>query len=423
MILIVDDKQENIFSLKKLLQLYSYEVDTASSGEEALKKILKNEYVLIILDVQMPGMDGYEVAEIVRGYSRTKYIPIIFLSAVNIDKRFITKGYAAGGVDYVTKPFDPDLLMLKVQTFYKLHEQNKELNDIQLALKEEIETRKLAEKKLQESNLLLEDRVKERTRKLLEMNQELELSNAELQQYASVASHDLSEPLRKIITFGTILQDRFLKEQPAANELMIKVINSTQRMRTLIDDLLNFSKLSAETQFIPTDLNEVLQDVINDLELSIQEKNATINLSNLPVIAAIPGQMRQMFQNILSNALKFGKDDSATEINISFDSTNERSFTAPVVENGKYLRIYIRDNGIGFDNVFSGKIFTLFQRLHGKGKYEGTGIGLAIVKKIVDKHNGLIDAEGSEDEGATFTILLPYAQQTQTIEEPLINKI
>jgi signal transduction histidine kinase len=418
MILIVDDKQENIFSLKKLLQLYSYEVDTASSGEEALKKILKNEYVLIILDVQMPGMDGYEVAEIVRGYSRTKYIPIIFLSAVNIDKRFITKGYAAGGVDYVTKPFDPDLLMLKVQTFYKLHEQNKELNDIQLALKEEIETRKKAEKKLQESNLLLEDRVKERTRELLEMNQELELSNAELQQYASVASHDLSEPLRKIITFGTILQDRFLKDQPAANEL-IKVINSTQRMRTLIDDLLNFSKLSAETQFIPTDLNEVLQDVINDLELSIQEKNATINISSLPVIAAIPGQMRQMFQNILSNALKFGKDDCPTEINISFDSTNERSFTSSFVENGKYLRIYIRDNGIGFDNIFSGKIFTLFQRLHGKGKYEGTGIGLAIVKKIVDKHNGLIDAEGSEDEGATFTILLPYAQLTQSIEKPL----
>jgi signal transduction histidine kinase len=202
---------------------------------------------------------------------------------------------------------------------------------------------------------------------------------------------------------------------------MVKVINSTQRMRTLIDDLLNFSKLSAETQFIPTDLNEILQDVINDLELSIQEKSATIDISNLPTIAAIPGQMRQMFQNILSNALKFGKDDSATEINISFDSTNERSFTAPVVENGKYLRIYIRDNGIGFDNVFSGKIFTLFQRLHGKGKYEGTGIGLAIVKKIVDKHNGLIHAEGSEDEGATFTILLPYAQQAQTIEEP-INK-
>lgn len=419
MILIVDDKQENIFSLKKLLQLYSYEVDTASSGEEALKKILKNEYVLIILDVQMPGMDGYEVAEIVRGYSRTKYIPIIFLSAVNIDKRFITKGYAAGGVDYVTKPFDPDLLMLKVQTFYKLHEQNKELNDIQIALKEEIETRKKAEIKLQESNLLLEDRVKERTRELLEMNQELELSNAELQQYASVASHDLSEPLRKIITFGSILQERYLKDQPAANELMVKVINSTQRMRTLIDDLLNFSKLSAETKFIPTDLNEILQDVINDLELSIQEKNANIHINSLPVIAAIPGQMRQMFQNILSNALKFGKDDCSTEISINYDSANERSFTAPAVEKGKYLRIFIRDNGIGFDNAFSGKIFTLFQRLHGKGKYEGTGIGLAIVKKIVDKHNGLINAEGSEDEGATFNILLPYAQQSQSVEQPL----
>ena len=119
MILIVDDKQANLFSLKTLLQLNVYDVDTASSGEEALKKILRNEYELIILDVQMPGMDGYEVAEIITGYSKSKDIPIIFLSAVNIDKRFITKGYTSGGVDYVTKPFDPDLLLLKIKTFSK----------------------------------------------------------------------------------------------------------------------------------------------------------------------------------------------------------------------------------------------------------------------------------------------------------------
>lgn len=117
MILIVDDKPENLFSLKTLLLLNLYEVETAISGEEALKKILKNEYALIILDVQMPSMDGYEVAETLTGYSRSKDIPIIFLSAVNTDKRFITKGYASGAVDYVTKPFDPDLLLLKVKTF------------------------------------------------------------------------------------------------------------------------------------------------------------------------------------------------------------------------------------------------------------------------------------------------------------------
>lgn len=412
MILIVDDKQENLFSLKKLLQLHGYEVDTADSGEEALRKILKNEYVLIILDVQMPGMDGYEVAETVKGYSRTKNVPIIFLSAVNIDKRFITKGYASGGVDYITKPFDPDLLLLKIQTFGKLYEQNRELNIIQAALRAEIEVRKSAEQQLQEINLLLEDRVKERTQELLEINQELELSNAELQQYASVASHDLSEPLRKIITFSNILQQKYLKEQPAANELMQKVIRSTERMRALINDLLNFSKLSASTRFEKTSLESVLQDAISDLELSIDEKHARIHCNPLPSIECIPGQIRQMFQNILSNALKFSREDTVPEISISATFIEKKSFDAKEMSNGDFIRIDIEDNGIGFDNIYKNKIFTLFQRLHGREEYEGTGIGLAIVKKIIEKHNGLIRASGEEQKGAIFSIILP-AYQTQ----------
>ncbi len=150
MILIVDDKKENIFALKQLLELKSYEVDTALSGEEALKKILKNTYVLIILDVQMPGMDGFEVAETISGYSKYKNVPIIFLSAVNTEKKFITKGYASGAMDYVTKPVDPDILLLKINTFYRLHEQNLKLKDIQKELKQEIEYRKQAQKELRD---------------------------------------------------------------------------------------------------------------------------------------------------------------------------------------------------------------------------------------------------------------------------------
>ena len=150
MILIVDDKPENIFSLKKILELNNFEVDTALSGEEALKKILKIHYSLIILDVQMPGMDGFEVAETISGYSKTKDVPIIFLSAVNTDKKFITKGYASGALDYVTKPVDPDILLLKVKTFHKLHEQKAELTRIQVVLREEIEFRKKAQSELRE---------------------------------------------------------------------------------------------------------------------------------------------------------------------------------------------------------------------------------------------------------------------------------
>jgi len=150
MILIVDDKPENIYSLRRLLESKNFNVDIALSGEDALKKVLKNDYALIILDVQMPGMDGFEVAETLSGFSKTKNIPIIFLSAVNTDKKFIAKGYASGAIDYVTKPVDPDILILKVKTFYRLYEQTLALNETQVALRAEIEIRKKVQTELKE---------------------------------------------------------------------------------------------------------------------------------------------------------------------------------------------------------------------------------------------------------------------------------
>ena len=150
MILIVDDRPENIFSLKSILELHSFPVDTASSGEEALRKAIKNNYALIILDVQMPGMDGFEVAEYLSGNSSTKEIPLIFLSAVNTEKKFITKGYSSGAIDYIVKPIDPDILLLKVKTFHRLYEQNRELNLVQQNLQSEIAFRKKAQQQIQE---------------------------------------------------------------------------------------------------------------------------------------------------------------------------------------------------------------------------------------------------------------------------------
>jgi signal transduction histidine kinase len=421
MILIVDDKQENLFSLKTLLQLHLYEVDTAISGEDALKKILKNEYALIILDVQMPEMDGFEVAEIITGYSKTKNTPIIFLSAVNIDKRFITKGYASGGVDYVTKPIDPDLLMLKVKTFYKLYEQTRELEQIQEVLKKEIDIRKEAQKALKEANLFLEDKVKERTKELLQMNKELEVSNTELQQYASVASHDLQEPLRKIITFTNLLCERFLKDIPESQSLADKIISSSERMRNLINDLLNYSKLSVTSHFSEIDLKVIVNETIADLELSIQEKEAKIKVEDLPSAEVIPGQIRQVFQNIISNALKFSRNGAVPEVTIWAEIVAEKSFHSKADHFGNFVRIYISDNGIGFNTKFKEKIFTIFQQLHGRNEYGGTGIGLAIVKKIIEKHNGIITATSIEGEGATFIIVLPL-KQTTTQSQPALHE-
>ncbi len=152
MILIVDDNKNNIYSLKKLLESQDFKIDTAESGEEALGKALKNHYSLIILDVQMPGMDGFEVAETFAGYSKTKDIPIIFLSAVNTDKQFIEKGYVSGGIDYVTKPIDPEILMLKVKTFYNLQESN-------LALKKNHQNLELEVKGRRESQVVMKSEI------------------------------------------------------------------------------------------------------------------------------------------------------------------------------------------------------------------------------------------------------------------------
>lgn len=521
MILIVDDKPENIISLKGLLTLHNFAVDTALSGEEALKKILKNSYALIILDVQMPGMDGFEVAEAVLGYSKAKNTPIIFLSAVSTEKRFITKGYTSGGIDYVTKPVDPDIMLLKVKTFYRLSEQNRELNRIQQNLQKEIEIRKQTELDLdarvkelhsvmeslpliafaingkgeteyvnehwyrysrdmqqfpevhpddeymcnewkasfaagreyncelrlkqlstehyryfimriipieQEEQIIkwvgtftdiheqktinqfLEVKVKERTKNLLQKNEELETSNHELQQFAWVVSHDLKEPLRKIQTFNNIIKEKYVAPDSEGAKYLDRTIHSSERMSVLINDLLDYSRLSVSALFQPTDLNEILNEVLSDFEYLIAEKKAVIRRDTLCTVDAVPSQMRQIFQNLVSNALKFSREGVEPLISISCERVEYKSIDSHVAENGDYCRITVSDNGIGFDESHIDKLFIIFQRLHTRATYEGTGIGLAIAKKIMDKHNGLISARGKEHEGASFILVLPLKQ-------------
>ncbi|SKD10426.1 His Kinase A (phospho-acceptor) domain-containing protein [Chitinophaga ginsengisegetis] len=414
MILIVDDKPENILSIRKTLELYQFEVDTALSGEEALKKILKHNYTLIILDVQMPSMDGFEVAEALSGHSKAKDIPIIFLSAVNKDKRFIVKGYDSGGIDYITKPVDPDILLMKVKTFSRLYQQSQELKLMHQSLKEEVEVRKLAQEALiahqQQVNEMLEQKVRERTEELREINKSLEASNHDLQQFASVASHDLKEPLRKIQLFGAILRDKFLHTDPNALSYMERIVGSSERMARLINDLLNYSRLSGVSINEVTDFNKIIQEILVDLELMIVERDAIITVEKMPQIEAVPGQIRQVFQNIISNALKFSRKDIPPQIDITADIVTDLNPDSAAFEGGQYCRIVIRDNGIGFNEKYLSKIFTIFQRLHTSDLYEGTGIGLAIAKKVIDKHGGLITARSREGEGATFIIVLPLKQ-------------
>ncbi|MGV3459833.1 MAG: hybrid sensor histidine kinase/response regulator [Flavobacterium sp.] len=403
MILIVDDIPANVIALKKTLELHSLEADTAGSGEEALRKILKRNYSLIILDVQMPGMDGFEVAETLAGSSRTKDIPVIFLSAVNKQKRFISKGYESGGVDYITKPVDPDLLILKVKTFMKLYEQQRELRDIRDLLSKEIEIRKEAQENL-------ELKVKERTQELLVKNEELEFRNHELQQFTWVVSHDLKEPIRKIQMFVRILIERFLQDNPAAEDYANRTVRSAERMSRLISDLLDYSRLSSDAAFEATNLKEVIDEVVTDFDYINEEKQANINIGSIPQVTSIPAQMRQVFQNLIGNALKFSREGVPPQIEITGELVAEKAFDTKPDANGSYCRITVKDNGIGFEEQYLDKIFVIFQSLNDRNTYEGTGIGLAIAKKIIEKHNGLITATSEPGSGSAFIIILPVNQ-------------
>ncbi|WP_330444283.1 sensor histidine kinase [Flavobacterium sp. C4GT6] len=400
MILIVDDLSENLLALRKTLEVHNLQVDTAQSGEEALKKILKQNYSLIILDVQMPGMDGFEVAEILAGSNRTKDIPVIFLSAVNKQKRFISKGYETGGVDYITKPVDPDLLILKVKTFLKLSEQKTELKNIRDILSKEVEIRKAAEENL-------EAKVEERTRELIKKNEELEFRNHELQQFSWVVSHDLKEPIRKIEMFIKMIKERYLTDDEKALDYVDRTVRAAQRMSKLITDLLDYSRLSSDVAPEQTDVNAVVDEVVTDLDYLIEEGNAIVIKKDLPKVTGVPSQLRQVFQNLLSNSLKFTKKDVSPVIQITGEIIADKHIDAPADANGTYCRITVRDNGIGFDEQYLDKIFIIFQSLNDRKKYEGTGIGLAIAKKIIEKHNGLISAKSTPGQGATFLIVLP----------------
>lgn len=269
-------------------------------------------------------------------------------------------------------------------------------------------------RQLQEFNANLEAMVAERTAALTastealrQSNTELERSNQELQDFAYVASHDLQEPLRKIQAFGNLLEDEYgpiLGEE--GQTYLDRMRNAASRMQGLINDLLTFSRVTTKAlPFSPVDLNLIAREVVIDLETLIQATHGKVTIEPLPTIEADPLQMRQMLQNLLSNALKFHKPGVPPVVNISAQAQVD-------AQTGEELYlIAVKDNGIGFDEKYLDRIFTVFQRLHGRGEYEGTGIGLAVVRKIVARHGGTITARSSVGEGSTFLATLPVRQK------------
>ncbi len=260
----------------------------------------------------------------------------------------------------------------------------------------------------------LERQVQERTKALIESNIHLQHSNENLRQFASIASHDLQEPLRKIQTFTILLEQRYKNDIPAEAKVLIeKIKSSSKRMSVLIRDVLNFSRITqSEHAFINTDLNEILNNVLKDFEVLIQEKKVIISKGNLPAVEAIAVQINQLLYNLLSNSIKFFNNNIQPIITITSKKllSKEVKKYPDLDPSLSYYEIIFEDNGIGFDQQFAEDIFLIFHRLNDHQQYSGTGIGLALCKRIVDNHHGRIFAVGKENKGATFHIILPVKQ-------------
>jgi len=242
---------------------------------------------------------------------------------------------------------------------------------------------------------------------------QLERSNRELQDFAYVASHDLQEPLRKIIVFSERLCERCAEALPAeGRDYLERMRRAAQRMQTLINDLLTYSRVTTRArQFEPVDLRQVIREVLTDLEARIEQSGGSVEVGELPVLEADPTQMRQLFQNLLGNALKFRKPEIPPRVRVwSERFEGRRPERGPQASPEAFCRIYVEDNGIGFDEKYLDRIFNVFQRLHGRGQYEGSGIGLAIARKIVQRHGGEITARSQPGRGATFLVTLPLHQ-------------
>jgi signal transduction histidine kinase len=357
-ILLVDNEPGGLLALEAILEPLGQKLITAKSGQEALRQLLAHDFALILLDIQMPELDGFQTAALIRERERSRHTPIIFLTASYESEVQVFRGYAVGAVDYVFKPLQPEILRSKVSVF------------VELARTTEVVRKQAAQ---------------------------LEAANKDLESFSYSVSHDLRAPLRAIDGYTSILRERCgdrLGDED--NRVLGKIIENTQRMETLIKDLLAFSQLGRRPiSAAEIDMEALAREVIDELRSAPGQQVPQCVLKPLPGGWGDRSLIRQVWLNLLSNAIKFTGTKEVPSIELGGSSEETRNV------------YYVKDNGAGFDMRYYDKLFGVFQRLHSAREFPGTGVGLAIVQRVVAHHGGRVWAEGKPGEGATFYFALP----------------
>jgi hypothetical protein len=372
-ILIVDDRPEKRFALEAILACLNENIVQASSGKEALRQLLNDDFAVILLDVSMPGMDGFETASLIRQRLRSEHTPIIFITAIDHSENHIARGYQLGAVDYMLSPVVPEVLRTKVSVFVELHKKT--------------ELIKRAELHVTRLNRELEEQVAA----LRSANQELEAFNYSI-------AHDLRTPLRSMSGFArALLEDESDHLSSIGLEYARRIAQAAKYMDALLLDLLAYSRLTrAEVTPILVDLEEPVRELLAVVDREVRERKVTVEIvTPLGKAAAHVPTLKQVISNLISNGLKFTAPDHPPLLRI---------FTT---RHGSFVRLWVQDNGIGVARVHHEKIFGLFQRLHDTQLYPGTGIGLALVRKGAERMGGKAGVESEPGKGSQFWVDLP----------------
>ena len=386
-ILAVDDRPQNLLVLERYLEEPGIDIVRANSGNDALGQILEHKFALILMDVQMPDMDGFETAELIRQNTDSSEIPIIFITAISKEEQHVFKGYRSGAVDYLFKPFDPVVLKSKVDVFVRLYRQKTELENL---------------------NAMLETRVEQRTRELLQAKAKAEQANIAKSRFLTNMTHELMTPLHHIISYASFgFNSTQERNQEKLNQHFANILDSSSRLQYLSQNILDLSMLQSESvklYMTKTDLENLIPVVLVGLQSAIEEKSIIMDVSKpgfSAVISCDSGKLSTMLSHVIRNAIQYSESGGKVQIEFRDERIELEGTSTDAV------RVSVIDQGVGIPPEELGTIFEKFvESSSTECNSGGKGLGLAICSEIAKAHRGRIWAENTNG-GTAFHILLP----------------